>query len=880
MSDSDSYNGNNDSDQDSSDEKPGIKSIIREKTKIFKNESYVIKILLSHHHRSIRNYFFINVRRTHNSIYQAIKREIRNCLNPYRIFLGKNTQVSKELKELYNLLKNYYKEKNFNNTFFVNYFKNLEDAHKNKNKSKYLSNLPKDEIETLNDLQRKVTIIKTLKHYLNTTIRDRIQINFEQKKDMFEKDDFIMMYKYMTIKENKFSSMTEEELMQNISNKKGSYKLRRPLNDFNVYNYIPILCKGYCQNEANLFIQLFERKIHEHGPKCKKCKELYQHLDEIKSQIKSIYAKTCIFSHNINEIMFHPIVFCSDINNPFYIEQFNKKVPEIKNIEDIVDTTQIVSKYRNQEKYDIRYIYNREDNDMKEIYNLLREYSLKNDLYHNGCYLPEYKTNPCPIKRDIDFFQPKEEDFSTHKIKCPYYHNSLEKRRNMKIRENKICKEVIEDGKWKIDEENIKCKNEDTCNKFHTRNELFYDERNFRKLYPCSNTYDYCLKGKMCPKKHPTDMKIDEMYLPLESKNELETELRKVNEKQKKIQTKEEKLSKIQCKCCLNYVDGEDGRNLYKYINCNHIICSKCNDFYKSCPLCGFNNNYKGEEDKILIKLDYEMHSMQENEDEENEEYEDSGENEEDNQKENYDDINEDGEDEDVDDPDKTVNESENEEIFINRACNEVTYSGSEDEEKDNTPEVSMAKDSVKSKKEKESEISQSYSIDESNDDLSRSIETRGRGRGRGGRGGRGRGGRGGRGERGRGGRGRGNPRGNIGRGRGRGGYSNNYNNYSNEESEKSSSSNEDDKEASSENNDVSKSNEIDDTDMSMAKNARERGNQRGRGGTIRGRGGRGRGNNTNNFKEDKSESSEEEDNSMNNKTKKFNNDENDEESD
>ena len=53
-------------------------------------------------------------------------------------------------------------------------------------------------------MQRKVTLIKNLKHYLNTNIRDRIQINFEQKKGMFNEDDFTMMYKYMVINEKNF----------------------------------------------------------------------------------------------------------------------------------------------------------------------------------------------------------------------------------------------------------------------------------------------------------------------------------------------------------------------------------------------------------------------------------------------------------------------------------------------------------------------------------------------------------------------------------------------------------------------------------------------------------------------------------------------------
>ena len=61
-----------------------------------------------------------------------------------------------------------------------------------------------------------------------------------------------MMYKYLVIKPDKFSSMDEKKLFENIISRK-SQRLRRPLNDIN-YNYLPIFCKGHCKKEADLFI--------------------------------------------------------------------------------------------------------------------------------------------------------------------------------------------------------------------------------------------------------------------------------------------------------------------------------------------------------------------------------------------------------------------------------------------------------------------------------------------------------------------------------------------------------------------------------------------------------------------------------------------------
>ena len=65
--------------------------------------------------------------------------------------------------------------------------------------------LPKNEEETLNDIHRKVLIIKSLKSYLTETIVDRIQqIGKENNHEIGDKDEFIMKYKYLVIKREKF----------------------------------------------------------------------------------------------------------------------------------------------------------------------------------------------------------------------------------------------------------------------------------------------------------------------------------------------------------------------------------------------------------------------------------------------------------------------------------------------------------------------------------------------------------------------------------------------------------------------------------------------------------------------------------------------------
>jgi hypothetical protein len=253
---------------------------------------------------------------------------------------------------------------------------------------------------------------------------------------------------------------------------------------------------------------------------------------------------------------------------------------------------------------------------MKKIFDLLEEYARNKGLYGNCCYLSEYKTNPCPIK-----FKPNSNDYYEHMRKCPYYHSNLEKRRINKNSENEICKEAIKDGKWTVnEEEKVNCSKNDYCNKFHTRNELFFDEKNYRKLYPCTDHY-YCEKGDLCPKKHPTDIKIEEIYLPLENKNELERRLIKLIEKDEKIKRTIDLFSRVVCKACLNYIDGEHGRNIYFFKSCSHAICSFCYEHYKSCPFCGLNEDNNSENNgrnanELLIIIDEKIKSKKNKKDE------------------------------------------------------------------------------------------------------------------------------------------------------------------------------------------------------------------------------------------------------------------------
>ena len=168
------------SDQDLSEDSLDIVSIIKERIKVFQNEETAIKIFLSRHFSDFRKSFFTNLNNNKRGIYEEIKQQIRNILNSFRIKLDdEKVEVSNELNELIKLLRGYYKKVDFDKKFFVNYFRDIKEM--NRNRKRFANNFPKNETETINDIERKYKIIKDLNHYLNTYISDRIQINFDKK---------------------------------------------------------------------------------------------------------------------------------------------------------------------------------------------------------------------------------------------------------------------------------------------------------------------------------------------------------------------------------------------------------------------------------------------------------------------------------------------------------------------------------------------------------------------------------------------------------------------------------------------------------------------------------------------------------------------------
>ena len=300
--------------------------------------------------------------------------------------------------------------------------------------------------------------------------------------------------------------------------------------------------------------------------------------------------------------------------------------------------------------------------------------------------------------------------------KCPYYHSNLEKRRTLKIYKNKICPNALKNKEWNSEIDKINCENGAHCEKFHTRNELFYDERNFRKIYPCleyNKKNGFCKKFDMCPKKHATDMKLDEIYLPSDYKSDLQRELTRLKEKEKNFRKKLEKIKKIECRLCLNYIDGDDNRKFIYFNDCNHKICSSC---YKKCQICPFCD-LKSEQKITEINLELNEEENEENENSENSSSSD----------ENISSKKEEGEDSDIkdDDCDELIKVNDTQSLY-------VSYSSKKENEFENKHDSNNDDDKEENNENNDEDdgsgiqLSSSYS----NSDSMGNIRVRGRGRG------------------------------------------------------------------------------------------------------------------------------------------------------
>ena len=555
---------------------------------------------------------------------EIILNEIKNYKNPLsKTYYNLNNEKKEmELNEISIALKEAYKQKGLDENFFKNFILQLNNEINNS--SFLLKNKPSSIDEIFNEIELKVQIIKTLRYFSNLNLFSRLCFNLNQIQNDDSKEDFNTIYNKFVVDDEIFLNLNYEDLCNLILNE-NSAKLRRKIGFENVFNYLPILCKGYCNEIAK---KVFEKipdyiKINKENEKnrlifnkknnkqisCEFCHQnfcdFFHNFEEefnkeniknmIEEEIKIIYLKTCIFSHNINECLFHPLVYHTFKNNKIYEEinfDTNSKLNSLKKLNLInknFNISEIIEKFKNdqnKENFNLRRIFNTLDYNIQFALAKLSAFNVLK-IIDDKCFLSNVKTNECVLLQHKDYVNINE---IKHDFKfCKNYHKKCESRRNFNLVDNEICPECLEKDKngkliWKKDISNIHNNDEDkkvNCQKFHTLNELLFDKRNYRKLLFCPEK-EHCDKDYLCPFKHPYEINPDEIYLPKEYQKKLRKKLKSLKINELYIKNLNEMLNQIQCLICYNKLDSK----YFFFKNCKHFLCFKCGVNFNACPIC------------------------------------------------------------------------------------------------------------------------------------------------------------------------------------------------------------------------------------------------------------------------------------------------------
>ena len=535
------------------------------------------------------NYDYLK-KNTNEKIYnidysEIILNEIKNYKNPLsKTYYNLNNEKKEmQLNEISIALKEAYKQKGLDENFFKNFILQLNNEINNS--SFLLKNKPSSIDEIFNEIELKVQIIKTLRYFSNLNLFSRLCFNLNQIQNDDSKEDFNTIYNKFVVDDEVFLNLNYEDLCNLILNE-NSAKLRRKIGFENVFNYLPILCKGYCNEIA--------KKVFEKIPDYIKInKENIKNM--IEEEIKIIYLKTCIFSHNINECLFHPLVYHTFKNNKIYEEinfDTNSKLNSLKKLNLInknFNISEIIEKFKNaqnKENFNLRRIFNTLDYNIQFALAKLSAFNVLK-IIDDKCFLSNVKTNECVLLQHKDYVNINEikHDFRF----CKNYHKKCESRRNFNLVDNEICPECLEKDKngkliWKKDISNIHNNDEDkkvNCQKFHTLNELLFDKRNYRKLLFCPEK-EHCDKDYLCPFKHPYEINPDEIYLPKEYQKKLRKKLKSLKINELYIKNLNEMLNQIQCLICFNKLDSK----YFFFKNCKHFLCFKCGVNFNACPIC------------------------------------------------------------------------------------------------------------------------------------------------------------------------------------------------------------------------------------------------------------------------------------------------------
>jgi len=391
--------------------------------------------------------------------------------------------------------------------------------------------------EVMNIIQKEVGIKLTENRYKNKEFNDyayNFPIEFLDIVDpayMNEEHLFIMKtYKTMCIDDkNKYYEM--KELTQDFLYEENKSERRRKVVKFldGTYNYIPKFCK-------------------------------YEKCDN----------KKCIYSHNKNELYYHPLFYKTEFKEDNdYSESNIALCPTAQNFEE-----------------DFRIIYSYKDQNIINLMKLLDQECITKKRIRDFYKIKKIK------KFNINTFKImkcRKQECNKDPHLCYFYHNLSERRRPPYL--YRYTNERCEDFKLKDDKIIKNCQNGEFCYKTHTSNEYNYHKLHFGKLVICCRNI---LNGK-CEF-------IDTCYAYHDEDN-INTKTKIIKEKlEKEIDKlkKENNIDKFKCQNC----DRIASSFTFYYLKCQskHILCKNCYNKIKSdkiCPLC--DGEFKGEK-KITFK--------------------------------------------------------------------------------------------------------------------------------------------------------------------------------------------------------------------------------------------------------------------------------------
>jgi hypothetical protein len=329
--------------------------------------------------------------------------------------------------------------------------------------------------EIFNEIYIVNSILKSLEYFKDKSIKNLLIFNSERNDELFN---------HIKIKNEFRLKDLNSDYMEDLILHENFVRQIIPIKDH--YSYLFLPCNGYCLKLLGYFLKLLNSSniLTE---------EEYFNLNRAETYniLRRIFISYCIFSHNDNEMNYHPLLYQTRLCHVEFCEAddctYAHGVNELTMLYRMTKFSNLV--------YTLQIL---KDGNYSEDLMLI---SGESSSTINPFPRELYKTIPCRHGKECK-----------DKRECFYFHFDLEKRRNpniYKIVNNMPCSKVYVNGKW----DDVKlCDNKENCQYFHTKNELFYDRRNIKRVYNCPNE-DNC-GNEYCPYKHFEDIEYNELNIP------------------------------------------------------------------------------------------------------------------------------------------------------------------------------------------------------------------------------------------------------------------------------------------------------------------------------------------------------------------------------